>query len=77
MRSRSEGDIERRQDRRDRPTSGAINNCNRTARRSTSALVGCAARRTIAPRDLIDRNRRSRRSSTRCDRPTSDAIDDR
>lgn len=54
MRSRGEGDIERRRGRCDHPTSGA---------RLKSALVDRAARSTIAPRDLIDRNRRSRRSS--------------
>ena len=34
-------------------------------------------RATTAPRDLIDRARRSRCSSVRCDRPTSSTIDDR
>ena len=60
----------------------------RTARRSchlsidercdrlTSALVDCAARRTIVPCDLIDRDCRSHRSSTRCDRLTSGAINE-
>ena len=33
--------------------------------------------RTITPHDLIDCNRRSRRSSMQCDCPTSGAIDDR
>ena len=46
---------------------------DRAARRSTSDAIV----RTIAPRDLIDRARRLRRSSARCDRPTSGAIDDR
>ena len=51
MRSRGEGDIERRQGRCDRPMRGAIDDCDRTARRSTSgarlmsALVDRAAHR--------------------------------
>ena len=32
---------------------------------------------TTAPRDLIDRTCRSRRSSAQCDRPTNGTIDDR
>ena len=48
MRSRGEGDNERRRGRRDRPTSGAIDDRDR------------AARSTIAPRDLIDRAARRR-----------------
>ena len=61
MRSRGEGDIERRRGRCDRPMRGAIDDCDRAARRSTSgarlmsALVDRARRSTIAPRDLIDR----------------------
>ena len=49
-------------------TTGAI-----AARRSTSDAIV----RTIAPRDLVDRARRSCRLSALCDRPTSGAIDDR
>ena len=60
MRSRSEGDSERRRGRCDRPTSGAIDDRDRAARQSTSALVDRAARSTIAPRDLIDRAARRR-----------------
>ena len=61
MRSRSEGDSERRRGRCDRPTSGVIDDRDRAARQSTSgarptsALVDRAGRSTIAPRDLVDR----------------------
>ena len=65
MRSRGEGNIERRRGRCDRSTSGAIDDCDRATRpstsgaRPTSALVDRAARSTISPRDLIDRTARS------------------
>ena len=63
MRSRGEGDIERRRGRCDRPTSGAIDDCVRATRRSTSGARPTSAlvdhdrqsRSSIAPRDLIDR----------------------
>ena len=42
-------------------------------RRATTGAIA-VRRATTAPRDLIDRARRSRRSSTRCDRRTSGAI---
>ena len=47
------------------PTSGA---------RPTSALIDRTGRSTIAPRDLVDRDCRLRRSSARCDRRRSGAI---
>ena len=67
MRSRGEGNIERRRGRCNRPTSSAIDDLDRAARRSTSgarptsALVdrdrqSCSS---ITPRDLIDRATRS------------------
>ena len=69
----------------DRPTSALV---DQPAARSTSdaivqracssiAIVDRAACRMIAPRDLIDCDRRSRCSLARCNRPTSGAIDDR
>ena len=76
MRSRGEGDSERRRGRRssderrgrcDRPTSGAIDECVRATRRSTSG-----ARPTSA---LVDR--RAARSSDECARRSHRSIDDR
>ena len=60
MRSRGEGDIERRRGRCDRPTSGAIDDCVRATRRSTSG-----ARPTSA---LVDRDHRLRSSIALLDR---------
>ena len=60
MRSRGEGDIERRRGRCDRPTSGAIDDCVRATRRSTSG-----ARPTSA---LVDRDHRLRSSIAPLDR---------
>ena len=65
MRSRGEGNIERRRGRCNRPTSGAIDDRDRAARRSTSGARPTSAlvdrdhqsRSSIAPRDLIDRDR--------------------